>query len=244
MKKSIRSRKKSRGWLWALTELLAGVFLILTLGEKISLGIDFPIDISFHDSEINRLPSNWKTWDPNSGVKVYTVQNESGKRFIHADSRGTRDQIGYEAPWPLREFPILQWQWRAVLFPTGSNEREKSRNDSVLGLYVIFGHFPFIKTIKYIWSDTLSVGSSFTSPYSSTTRIVVIRSGRARQGTWVTERRDVLADYFQIYGEGDRNPVATGIGLLTDSDDTNSHAIGDYADFKTLPPDARQAAHP
>jgi hypothetical protein len=188
------------------------------------------------------------TWIPEIGIKlgskVNTVQMEGDKRFIRADAKGTRGQIGYETRWALREFPLLQWQWQAVLFPTGSDEREKSRNDSILGLYVIFGHWPFIKAIKYIWSDTLPVGSSFPSPYSSTTRIVVIRSGRSQQGTWVSEKRDVLADYLLIYGEGVRNPVASGIGILTDADETNSHSIGDYAGFQTLAPGPVRTAHP
>ena len=227
------------GRLRALLGPLAG--MILLLFPLTTMAGALPIEVVFYNYEINRLPTDWKARDAVSAGKVYSVQIELGKRFIHADSKGTKDQIGLEARWPLREFPLLQWQWRAVQFPAGSNEREKSRNDSVLGIYIIFGTFPFIKTIKYIWSDTLPVGSSFPSPYSSSTRIVVVRSGRAQQGTWVTERRDVLADYFQIYGEGEKNPVASGIGLLTDSDDTNSHAIGDYADFKTPPPAVMKA---
>ena len=147
-------------------------------------------------------------------------------------------------PWSLREFPILQWQWRALVFPVNSHEREKSRNDSVLGLYVVFGHLPFIKTIKYIWSDTLPEGTVFPSPYSSTTKIIVVRSGRARQGTWVTEKRDVLSDYRQLYGETEKAPTASGIAVLTDSDDTHSQAVGDYANIQTLPPGGGKAALP
>ena len=90
-------------------------------------------------------------------------------------------------------FPYCNGDGGRCFSRRGSDERDKSRNDSVLGLYVIFGHWPFIKTIKYIWSDTLPAGSLFSSPYSSTTRTVVIRSGRSQQGTWVTEKRDVLA---------------------------------------------------
>jgi hypothetical protein len=230
MRKSLCCKVKLAGWPQAWAGLLAGIVLILLPGAKSSGGAVPPIDIVFYNYEINRLPTDWKARDAQSAARVYSVQIDMGKRFIHADSKSTKDQIGFEARWPLREFPTLQWQWRAVRFPTGSNEREKSRNDSVLGIYVIFGTFPFIKTIKYIWSDTLPVGASFPSPYSSTTRIVVLRSGRAQQGTWVTERRDVLA--------------ASGIGILTDSDDTGSQAIGDYAEFKTPPPGLLKATHP
>jgi len=244
MKKNNRTNNQSAGWQQTLIGLVVGVFLILPPAGNNFLWANPPINIVLNNYETGRLPSDWISWDVKSASRVYTVQMEGDKRFIRADAKGTRDQIGYEARWALREFPILQWQWRAVLFPTGSDEREKSRNDSVLGLYVIFGHWPFIKTIKYIWSDTLPVGTLFTSPYSSTTRIVVIRSGRSQQGTWVTEKRDVLADYFQIYGEGEKNPVATGIGILTDADDTNSHSIGDYAGFQTLAPCPVRTAHP
>jgi hypothetical protein len=236
MKKNFHLKSTSAGRAGILVGLWIGSLLLLPLWEQVALAANLPIDLALHNYEIGRLPAGWKALDTGSAGKVYTVQIEMGKRFIHADSRGTKDQIGYETRWPLREFPILQWQWRAMLFPQNSDEREKGRNDSVLGLYVIFGHFPFIKTIKYIWSDILPAGSSFPSPYSSTTRIMVLRSGRTQQGIWVTERRDVLADYLQIYGDGEKNPLATGIGLLTDSDDTRSRSIGDYAEFQTLPP--------
>jgi hypothetical protein len=193
-----------------------------------------PINITFGSDEAGKFPSGWQALDKNNAVKVYSVRAEGGKKFLHADSKGSREQIGYEKKWVLKDFPIFQWQWRPVLFPAGTNEREKNGNDSVLGLYVIFGHWPFLKVIKYIWSDTLPVGASLNSPFSNDTRILVLRSGRSLMGTWVQERRNVLSDYHQLFGEGEKNPVATGIGVLTDSDNTNSHAIGDYADFQAL----------
>jgi hypothetical protein len=241
------------GWLRRMGGLLLVVIILFKLGTLARLagteqetlpGGTRPIHIHFQDCPVNCLPGNWQARDHRCAAKIYSVQQESECRFIHADSRRTQDQIGYEVRWPLREFPVLQWRWRAVHFPTGSDERENGRNDSVLGLYVIFGQVPFIKTIKYVWSDRLPVGACFPSPHSSTTRIMVVRSGRSQQGAWVTESRDVLADYIQIYGEGDKNPVALGIGLLTDSDDTRSRAVGDYAEFKTLPPDTMQLAGP
>ena len=58
-------------------------------------------------------------------------------------------QVGTEHSWALKDLPVLQWQWRAILFPDNTNERDKNRNDSVLAIYVAFGHLPFINTIKY-----------------------------------------------------------------------------------------------
>jgi Protein of unknown function (DUF3047) len=207
---------------------LFGLFLLISTP---SWAAD-SINITFGADDIGKFPSGWLTNDKKNGLKVYSIQSEGEKRFLHADSKGSRVQIGYEGKWALKEFPTLQWQWRAVLFPTGTNEREKSGNDSVLGVYVVFGHWPFIRTIKYIWSDTLPVDISFNSPFAKETKILVIRSGRSQAGVWIKEKRDVYRDYQQLFGKGEKNPVATGIGILTDSDNTNSQAIGDYADFQ------------
>ena len=70
--------------------------------------------------------------------------------------------------------------------------------------------------------------------YSSGAKMVVVRSGRTDMGAWVTEERNVLEDYRHLFGETERNPVARGIAILTDADNTRSHATGDYADIKVL----------
>ena len=44
----------------------------------------------------------------------------------------------------------------------------------------------------------------------------------AELGRWLTERRDVVADFKKIYGEEPENPEAISIAI--DSDDTNSAA--------------------
>jgi hypothetical protein len=81
----------------------------------------------------------------------------------------------------------------------------------------------------------LPIGTAFNSPYSSGTKIIVVQSGRALTGTWVTEERNVLSDYERFFGKGEKHPVAQGIAILTDSDNTNSCAAGDYAHISIHP---------
>jgi hypothetical protein len=195
-----------------------------------------PINITFNGNETGKFPSGWKSMNGNSAARIYSVKAEGEHTFLHADAPAMAVQVGTEHNWALKDLPMLQWQWRAVLFPGNTNEREKNRNDSVLAVYVVFGHLPFINTIKYIWSDTLSVGTTFTSPTSSNTKIIVIRSGRTQISTWVTEKRDVFSDYRQLFGENEKDPVATGIVILTDADNTGTHAIGDYGYIQILGP--------
>ena len=211
---------------------LLGLCLVLILSAALPVRAAESVRIDFDADEIGKFPSRWSSYDKKTALNTYTVRKEGDRKFLHADSLKSWAQIGFEKEWALKDLPTLQWQWRAVLFPMGSSEREKSRNDSVLGVYVVFGHWPFLRVIKYIWSDTLPVGTAFTSPYSGKTKMIVLRTGRSQAGQWMKEKRDVLQDFRQLYGEEDKNPTASGIAVLTDSDNTDSRAVGDYADFR------------
>lgn len=193
------------------------------------------VRLDFTACEIGKPPAGWPSWN-GSAASVYSIRSEGDKKFLHADAGGTAVQIGHEMSWPLKELPFLEWQWRAMLFPGKSDERKKATDDSVLGLYVVFGRAPLVKAIKYIWSDALPVGTALDSPFTSRTKMIVLESGRELAGKWVTERRDVLADYRRLFGDGESDPVAKGIAVLTDADNTNSHAVGDYGDIQISGP--------
>jgi hypothetical protein len=218
------------GYYDAMRLLLAVVFIFLgqTLFAQPLLRVTFEHDV------VGKFPSGWKSRDQEESVKVYSVQAAGEKKFLHADARGLSVQISYEKKWDLRDFPLLRWQWRAVTFPAGSNERVKSGNDSALGLYVVLSGLPFVKTIKYIWSDTLPAGTVLDSPYSGGTKMMVLRNGRDLAGTWLTEERDVLSDYERLFEKKEKHPKAIGIAILTDADNTNSRSVGDYTDISIL----------
>lgn len=209
------------------------LFLVIfqfLLGPAGYAGTLFRVD--FSADEAGKFPSGWESRDDKGAQTTYVVRSEAGKTFLHADAKGTSVQIGYNKEWQLNDFPMLKWQWRAVLLPVNSNERVKGGNDNALGLYVVFGGWPFVKTLKYIWSETLPVGTSLDSPFTKNTKMIVLRSGRESIGTWVRETRDVLADYRRFFRDKDASPVAKGIAILTDADNTDTRAIGDYADIE------------
>jgi len=187
--------------------------------------------ITFEGDEIGKFPTAWASRDQKNMAAVYSVQAEGEKKYLHADAHNLSTQIYYDKKWDIKNYPILRWRWRAVMFPTGSNERIKDGNDSVLAIYVLFGGFPSVRAIKYIWSDTLPIGTALDSPYSGGTKMFVVRSGRALAGTWVDEERNVLSDYESSFGRKEGHPVAQGIAILTDSDNTSSRAVGDYAEI-------------
>jgi len=206
--------------------IFLSLFWVPGLGAQTLLRMDFDSD------QVGRFPSQWSSRDPENVARVYSIQEEGGNKFLRADARAISVQIGFEKKWELKDFPTLRWRWRARIFPEGTDERTKSGNDNVLSIYVVFGGWPIPQAIKYVWSDTLSAGSVLDSPHSGKTKIVVVRSGRELKGLWLAEERNVLADYRRLWGESQTNPTAKGILLLTDSDSTRTHAVGDYDDIE------------
>ena len=215
-------------------------FVVILIFWAQSVCAQSPALITFDSDQVGKLPSGWVSRDQKNMPKVYSVQAEGGEKFLHADAKNLSVQISYAIKWDIKDYPIFRWRWRALTFPTGSNEQGKRGGDSVLGLYVVFSVRPFVTATKYVWSDTLPTGMAFDSPYSSGTKIMVLRSGRANAGVWVTEERNLLSDYEQSFGKGEKHAVAQAIAILTDSDNTHSFAVGDYADISITPSKSTQ----
>ena len=122
-----------------------------------------------------------------------------------------------------------------VQFPLGSDERNAKTNDSALAVYAVFPHtYWSVKSVKYIWSAVVPVGTHLTSS-AGLTQVRVLRSGAQGKGGWVEERVNVLEDYRK-YFETTEAPKPAGIAVLTDADDTGSSAQGDYASFRACKP--------
>jgi hypothetical protein len=87
--------------------------------------------------------------------------------------------------------------------------------------------------INYVWTTALPEGTVLDNAYTDRAKIVVVRSGPAQVGRWVTESRDVYEDYRRVVG-GEPPPIE-GIALMTDTDDTGERAVAYYADIALRP---------
>jgi Protein of unknown function (DUF3047) len=199
-------------------------------------GPDCLVIETFADSQIGQFPAGWKA-RKESGKVAYTVQEESGLRFLRGISSGLGIQAGREYEWDLTKYPVLAWSWRPRLFPQGADERDSSKNDSALAVYmtVPYSRISGPKAVKYIWSERVPVGTRLSSNMGLT-QVVVLRTGPPGvKDQWVEERANVLEDYTRLFGEPPASKPA-GIAVLTDSDDTRSRAEGDYASFRVCRP--------
>lgn len=174
------------------------------------------------------IPDGWlggQTW----GLPQYdmTVVENDGHRVLHLKSKIESSTIRKDIKGKvnLKETPILEWTWKVTVLPTGADCRKKSADDQAAQLYVVWPRFPEAvrsQIIGYIWDTTCPAGTIVKSEKTGTVSYVVMRSGSADLGKWLTERRNVAEDYRKIYGVAPENPGAIAIAI--DSDDTSSSA--------------------
>lgn len=190
---------------------------------------------NFENVPAGGFPKGWKAWRADDGHarKLYTVREEKGNRYLSAKDDGTSIIIRKEMThWNPQEYPLLSWRWRAGSLPVGADEREAPRNDSAAALYVVLDQnfFGVPKTLKYVWSTTVPVGTRYRREGVGRPTVIVLESGTAKQGQWVTETVNVYDDFVAVFGKAPpRNAI--GIGILTDNNATGSPSQGDYDDL-------------
>ena len=170
------------------------------------------------------FPEGWKSRGGH-GTKVYTVRS-SQESYLEAKAINLAVPIAKEFKYDVTEYPFLTWRWQALEHPKGGDERHKETGDSTAAIYVIFSGRFRPDNIKYVWSASLPTGTTTESPYNSKTKIVVLRNQFSPLGRWVSEKVNVYEDYKRLFGREPR-PVQA-IGLLSDSDDTESRAEAHY----------------
>jgi len=162
------------------------------------------------------LPQHDMTIEENEGHRVLHLKSKIESSAVRRDIRGRVN---------LKETPILEWSWKAITLPKNGDCRKKATDDQAAQIYIVWPRFPEAvrsQIIGYIWDSTAPAGSIVKSEKTSTVTYVVMRSGTAETGKWITERRNVVEDYQKIYGAQPDNPGYISIAI--DSDDTVSSA--------------------
>ena len=129
--------------------------------------------------------------------------------------------------------PWLSWAWRVDRFVDGEDLYRKERSDASARIYVYFDTpgLPWQKrSIDYVWSAKLPVDTLLDSPFSSTSKMIVVTSGVDKIGQWQQVERNVSDDYQRCFHA--QPPRIGAIGLMTDTDSAGGHALAYYDDMQ------------
>jgi hypothetical protein len=116
---------------------------------------------------------------------------------------------------------LLVWDWKVTELPKGGDFRHSDSDDQAAQLIIAFSSSRFL---SYIWESTAPKGmiAAASAPLFKKAFAVVMQSGPQGLGTWITERRNLIDDYKQAYGEEPK--VIEGVRIQINCQHTQSRA--------------------
>lgn len=199
--------------------------------------------------------NNLDQWKPLTFPKIkqhteYKITREDSNGILTAMSRASASAIVFKGSFNPREYPIVHWRWKVDNVYSKGDPRTKQGDDYPLRVYVIFeydpskanlalrtkyglvkkiyGEYPPLGSLNYVWASLPISESPFNSPYSDRSKIIPLRSGRKHLGQWVEEKVNILADYRRLFGEDP--PARASLAIMSDSDNTEESSVS-HMDF-------------
>ncbi|MFZ4479780.1 MAG: DUF3047 domain-containing protein [Rhodoferax sp.] len=146
---------------------------------------------------------------------------------------------------------ILDWRWKVSRVLEKADMADKMSDDHAARLYVFFDMpietLSFVERNKikiaralsgldvptaalcYVWDNKHRVGYKTWSPYTNRMRKIVLQSGPQFVGQWMSEARDVAADFREAFGVD--APAVIGIAIGNDSDNTDERVTTWFGDI-------------
>ena len=206
------------------------------------------------DASHLEIPAPWKIERIDSRIAAteYAIREWDGIGAVEARADKSMAILGRSLEVDLRATPFLCWKWRVDAPVASADMTRKSGDDYAARVYLNFDvppeqldfatraklalgrtlygdHLP-AAALNYIWDNKHTVGTWQTNAYTDRARMLVLRSGADEAGHWVTERRDVQADFRAAFGELDG--TIKSIALASDTDNTGEMARSGFADFR------------
>ena len=169
---------------------------------------------------VKGAPAGWKR------VFLFPANVEvvasGAERVLHLKSAGDHSIIAKDLSGvDLAATPWLEWAWRVDELPRGANLEKNDQSDSAVEIHLVWkaGNV----TLGYAWDETLGLEHFFENPRRSGVHFLIVTSGKAQPGTWISVKRDVVADYRKVFNAEPPGPPDR-IAISIDSNQTRSRA--------------------
>ena len=167
-----------------------------------------------------------------SGKTAYERVSIEGRTVLRATSRGSASGLFLKRRIDLEKTPILEWTWRVEGTLGDIDERTREGDDYRARVYVIRSDPVFFwrtRAVNYVWASTRTVGETWPNAYTDNARHIALQSGDERAGGWVSERRNVRADFRVLFGKEVR--YVDAVAIMSDTDNSGGAALAYYGDI-------------
>jgi hypothetical protein len=184
----------------------------------------------------NGVPAGWEL-DRKRGTPDFKLEKGSDIYCLHMQS-DSESSFGIKKGLKvnIKEYPYLNWRWKAVRIPDGGDVRIKSKDDQAIQLYVAFTPTGFPAALNtpvlgYIWDNEVPKGWTGRSTQfgAGKLRYVVVRNKTDQLGQWYTEKRNIYEDYNNLLKDvkcADPPGITYGVQFHINSHNTRSTGEG------------------
>ncbi len=176
-------------------------------------------------------------------VTRYSAEMLDGQPVLRIDAQASYGNLGHAmtGPSPAQ----LRWSWRVDRPNPATNLRSKAGDDSAAKVCISFDlpldSVPFFErellrlartrspeplpaaTLCWVWGHAEAIGAVVPNAYSKRVRYIVLRGQGDSAGRWVSETRDVHADFLAAFGD-ESTTVPPAVALLVSGDADNTGA--------------------
>jgi hypothetical protein len=199
------------------------------------------------------LPPGWEVVAlPRIRSPEFALVDDGGTTVLRIVAQEAAGSVAYRFPAQASRASFLTWRWKVDRVVEGGDLFRKSGDDYAARVYVTFDvaeeALPLVERVRmglakllygadiptaaicYVWDNRHPSGTTAWNAYTSRVRMVVLRSGAAEAGRWVSETRDVAADFHEAFGQA--APSITGVALSADTDQTRERVTAWFGDVK------------
>lgn len=180
-----------------------------------------------------RLPSDWQV-KVNHGKPEFEVCNDAQIPCLHLKSSKASFALQRDVDVDPLQMPYLSWHWKVTKLPMGGDFRRAATDDQAAQVLVAFADR---RVLTYLWDTTAPKGTAESASDFPLVHIfaVVCESGPAQANQWLSESRNVQADYARAFDKP--APRVKGLRLQINSQHTGTIAesyFGEVA-FRSTP---------
>jgi hypothetical protein len=204
-----------------------------------------------------QAPQPWRfTSLPNKAPTRFEVVHEGAQKVLKVEADQSYGNLVHATRVPLNTSTTLAWRWRVDTFVEDANLRTRAGDDGAAKLCVFFdlpverlsfgertrlslarrttGEEVPSEALCYVWDKKEAKGTALVNAFTQRMRMVVLESGPAdNPAAFVSERRNLLADYKRAFGEeaGDTLPDVVAVAVSADADNTQGHGLAYFSDI-------------
>jgi hypothetical protein len=171
----------------------------------------------------------------------YRIASNQDRLSIRAEGRRSATGLALPVDVDAEACPYLEWDWRVETLQAGANPYERGLDDGAAAVLVMFGDpgdFDApqqVPTLRYLWTIAAVPEETIIDSPSQpgVLRSIVVEAGQVSPLTWISERRDLVADFQAAFGRLPETNVRAVV-LFSDNDNTQEAVVAHYGAARLL----------